>query len=96
MSLLDPNRFSRRQNISRLHEKLYSEIKHLPIISPQVIVTQNGLLKIKGFPDPSQLFVVPDHYVYRLLVSHGIKLSSYVNFVDQDKFEADPRNMENV
>jgi len=28
----------------------------------------------KSFPDPAQLFVVPDHYIFRMLYSQGISL----------------------
>ena len=54
--------------------RLYSSIRNLPIISPHGHADLRWFVEDKSFPDPAQLFVVPDHYVYRMLYSQGISL----------------------
>jgi Glucuronate isomerase len=54
--------------------RLYSSIRNLPIISPHGHADPRWFVEDKSFPDPAQLFVVPDHYVYRMLYSQGISL----------------------
>jgi glucuronate isomerase len=54
--------------------RLYSSIRNLPIISPHGHADPRWFEEDKSFPDPVQLFVVPDHYVYRMLYSQGIPL----------------------
>ena len=38
------------------------------------IPTRAGTPRTLPFPDPAQLFVVPDHYVFRMLCSQGVPL----------------------
>ncbi|MDC0042855.1 glucuronate isomerase, partial [Paracoccaceae bacterium] len=48
----------------------------------------------KRFPDPTQLFVVPDHYVLRMLVSQGLTLNELgVQTLDGSVFENDPKKI---
>ena len=59
-----------------------------------VIATQAGLQKNERFPDPAQLFVVPDHYVFRMLVSQGVPMADLgVPRVDGGAVETDPRKI---
>lgn len=43
----------------------------LPIVSPHGHVEATTMLEDERFPDPSTLFVTPDHYLVRMLVSQG-------------------------
>jgi len=54
--------------------QLYSSIRNLPIISPHGHADPSWFVEDKCFPDPAQLFVVPDHYIFRMLYSQGISL----------------------
>ena len=54
---------------------LYEEIKNLPIISPHGHCDPSWFALNKAFSDPASLFVVPDHYVFRMLCSQGIGLN---------------------
>lgn len=54
--------------------RLYAEVAHLPIISPHGHVDPGILAMDEPFGDPANLFVVPDHYVTRLLHAHGVPL----------------------
>ena len=56
--------------------ELYQEVKDLPIISPHGHVEPMLLADNKPFPNPTDLIIIPDHYIYRLLYSQGISLES--------------------
>ncbi len=53
---------------------LYQEIRDLPIISPHGHTQAGWFARNEPFPDPVTLFVQPDHYVFRMLYSQGIRL----------------------
>src|ERR1700679_499874 len=53
---------------------LYGVVRGLPIISPHGHTQAAWFAKNEAFPDPAKLFVQPDHYVYRMLLSQGISL----------------------
>ncbi|MCO5063037.1 MAG: glucuronate isomerase [Rhizobiaceae bacterium] len=61
----------RSRSIAR---NLYAEIKNLPIISPHGHTEPRWYAENQNFPDPSQLLIVPDHYIFRMLFSQGIRL----------------------
>lgn len=55
-------------------KRLYSQIAALPVISPHGHVNPRWFATDEPFPDPAQLFVLSDHYVFRLMYSHGVSL----------------------
>ena len=70
MSLLNSNRlFPVDLKMRTIAKSLYEQVCDLPIISPHGHCDPIWFSKNKRFPDPAQLFVIPDHYVLRLLVS---------------------------
>ncbi len=54
--------------------QLYASVKNLPLISPHGHTDPVWFAQNEPFPDPAQLFVVPDHYVFRMLYSQGVPL----------------------
>lgn len=56
---------------------LYNQVAHLPLVcphghvDPHLFVDENGRLG-----SPTQLFLIPDHYIFRMLYSQGISLES--------------------
>jgi len=54
--------------------RLYDGIKDLPIVSPHGHTDPRWYAENEAFPDPSTLFVVPDHYIFRMLYSQGVDL----------------------
>ena len=56
--------------------KLYESIKDLPIISPHGHTDPQWFAENKPFPDPTALFIQPDHYIFRMLYSQGIQLEA--------------------
>jgi len=77
-----------------LSQDLYKSITELPIISPHGHCEPSWFSENKRFPDPAQLFVVPDHYIFRMLVSQGVSLRELgINPIDDSDFEKDPRRI---
>ncbi len=72
--------------------RLYEAVRHLPIISPHGHTDPRWFAENERFPDPAQLLVVPDHYVFRMLHSQGVRLEDLgVPRRDGGPVETDPR-----
>ena len=56
--------------------RLYDVAKDLPIISPHGHTDPQWFAENKAFPNPTALFLQPDHYIFRMLYSQGISLES--------------------
>jgi glucuronate isomerase len=54
--------------------RLYSGVRDLPIISPHGHTDPRWFAEDKPFSDPATLFVIPDHYIFRMLYSQGVSL----------------------
>ena len=77
MGLLDPDRlFPIEPGARGLARFLYETVRGLPIISPHGHTDPRWYAENAPFPDPAQLFVVPDHYVFRMLCSQGVPLAA--------------------
>ncbi|MET3599623.1 glucuronate isomerase [Martelella mangrovi] len=77
-----------------LARALYNEINTLPIVSPHGHTDPRWYAENEPFPDPAKLFVVPDHYVFRMLCSQGVKLTDLgVPRVDGGETETDSRKI---
>ena len=75
MGLLDENRLFPIESSARiLARALYDTVKDAPIVSPHGHTDPRWFALNEAFPDPAQLFVTPDHYVFRMLHSQGIAL----------------------
>jgi glucuronate isomerase len=72
MPLLDPDRlFPADPSTRTIARQLYATVSHLPIISPHGHTQAAWFAENKPFADPTTLFLLPDHYVYRMLYSQG-------------------------
>ena len=86
--------FSSEENVRKYAREIYSSIKDLPIISPHGHVDPSIFSENKPFPNPTQLFLIPDHYLFRMLYSQGISIESLgVPTIDGSKVEKDPRKI---
>ena len=48
----------------------------------------------ESFPNPANLFVIPDHYIFRMLFSQGISLTELgVRSLTDTNFEKNPRKI---
>lgn len=73
--LLHPDRlFPAESGTRKIAQSLYESIKGLPIISPHGHTQASWFATDEPFADPATLFVLPDHYVYRMLYSQGLAL----------------------
>ena len=71
---------------------LHAGVKNLPIISPHGHTDPRWYALNEPFPDPAQLLVVPDHYIFRMLFSQGVRLEDLgVSTLDGSPVETDPR-----
>jgi glucuronate isomerase len=55
---------------------LYQAVRDLPIVSPHGHTDPSWYANDTPFEDPAALFIVPDHYVYRMLYSQGVPLDA--------------------
>lgn len=53
---------------------LYASIRDLPIVSPHGHCDAGWFAANDPFPDPAALLVTPDHYLLRMLYSHGVPM----------------------
>jgi glucuronate isomerase len=77
-ALLDPDRiFAPDPGQRRVARELYDSIASLPIVSPHGHVDPALLADEEAtFGTPADLFIMPDHYVFRMLYSQGVPLEA--------------------
>jgi glucuronate isomerase len=92
---LDPDRlFPIEPGARKLAREIYNTVADLPIVSPHGHTDPRWFAENKPFADPAQLFVTPDHYVFRMLFSQGISLESLgIPRVDGGPTETDGRKI---
>ena len=95
MTLNCPDRLFPSDTFTRgLARELFNSIETLPIISPHGHCDPSWFSKNKRFSDPAHLFVVPDHYVLRMLVSQGLTLNELgVPTLNGSAFENNPQKI---
>ncbi|MBV6656535.1 MAG: glucuronate isomerase [Devosiaceae bacterium] len=90
--LHDDRLFPADPSVRSVARALYATVKDLPLISPHGHTDPAWYALNEPFPDPAQLFVVPDHYVFRMLYSQGVPLEKLgVPTVDGTPVETDGR-----
>src|SRR6201985_1820981 len=92
--MLEKNRLFPAESAARaVAVKLYDSVRYLPIISPHGHTDPQWFADNQPFPNPTALFIQPDHYIFRMLYSQGISMESIgVPQVD-GKQKADPREV---
>ena len=95
MNKLNPERLFPAAKWTRsLARSLYHSVKSLPIVSPHGHTDPRWFAENRPFPNPAQLFITPDHYVFRMLCSQGVKLEDLgVPRVDGGWTETDGRKI---
>ncbi|HEV2564843.1 MAG TPA: glucuronate isomerase [Microvirga sp.] len=91
--LIHPDRLFPVDPASReVARRLYESVRDLPIISPHGHTDPRWYAENELFPDPATLFVIPDHYVFRMLYSQGVRLEDLgLATKDGNAVERDPR-----
>ena len=86
--------FSPVDPVRKYAREIYARVKDLPIVSPHGHVDPSIFDENKPFPNPTQLFFIPDHYIFRMLYSQGIPMESLgIPTTDGSKVEKDPRKI---
>ncbi|SNY93217.1 glucuronate isomerase [Cohaesibacter sp. ES.047] len=95
MRKLDPDRlFPIEESARTLARDIYNSVKELPILSPHGHTDPRWFAENENFPNPAQLFITPDHYVFRMLCSQGVKLEDLgVPRIDGGLTETDGRKI---
>jgi len=95
MSLLHPQRLFPADPTTRaITQSLYDGIKHLPIVSPHGHTDPRWFADNQAFTDPTSLLIQPDHYVFRMLCSQGIRLEDLgIKTRDGAAIASDPRRI---
>jgi glucuronate isomerase len=62
--------------VRKIARSLYQTVRNLPIVSPHGHTEARWFAENQPFPNPTSLFIVPDHYVFRMLYSQGIPLEN--------------------
>lgn len=78
-----------------LAAELYNSVRTLPLISPHGHVDARLLADPKArFGSPAELFVIPDHYILRMLYSQGVSLEALgVPTRDGSSYESNHRKV---
>ncbi|MEP0945121.1 MAG: glucuronate isomerase [Rhizobiaceae bacterium] len=95
MSLTEPDRLLPVEpRLRELARSLYQSVCDLPIISPHGHCDPRWFAENQRFPNPAELFVIPDHYVFRMLTSQGVAMTDLgLPRADGGDTEADPRKI---
>jgi len=72
--------------------RLYARIAQLPIVSPHGHTDPSWFAGNAPFANATELLLVPDHYVFRMLYSQGVPLDALgIPRADGSRAEVDPR-----
>ncbi|MEE4538232.1 MAG: glucuronate isomerase [Erythrobacter sp.] len=92
---LHPDRlFSSDPTQRAIARRLYETVADLPIVSPHGHTDPSWFALNEPFPDPAQLLITPDHYVFRMLYSQGVRMEDLgVPTIDGSEVEQDGRKI---
>jgi glucuronate isomerase len=84
--------FSSEPTQRAIARRLYAQIAGLPIISPHGHTDPAWFADNQSFANATELLLVPDHYVFRMLYSQGISLDALgIPRRDGSRAEVNPR-----
>lgn len=92
LTLHDDRLFPADQGTRAIARRLYAQIAALPIISPHGHTDPAWFATDAPFANATELLLVPDHYVFRMLYSQGIALDALgIPRADGSRAAVDPR-----
>jgi glucuronate isomerase len=93
--VLDPDRLFPADPATRgLARRLYATVRDLPILSPHGHTDPQWYADDEPFGNASALFITPDHYVFRMLYSQGVRMEDLgIPRVDGGPVETDARRI---
>ena len=94
LELHEDRYFSPEPGQREIARRLYQLVKDLPLVCPHGHVDPKLFANNTPFPDPTELLIIPDHYLFRMLYSQGIPLESLgVPRIDGGPVEQDHRKI---
>jgi len=90
---LNPDRLFASDPAQRaIARRLYGEVAHLPIVSPHGHTDPQWFAGNAPFANATELLLIPDHYVFRMLYSQGVRLDELgIARADGSRAAVDPR-----
>jgi glucuronate isomerase len=86
---LHPDRlFPAEPGVRDVARELYATVRDLPIISPHGHTDPGWFALNEPFGNATELLLTPDHYLFRMLYSQGVRLED----LGVGNPDADPRN----
>jgi glucuronate isomerase len=77
--------------VRALARTLYAGVRRLPIVSPHGHTDPAWFAGNEPFGNPTELLLAPDHYLFRMLYSHGVPLDALGVGSKRGRSDADPR-----
>lgn len=95
--LYEERLFPAEEKTREIAQAIYDSIKDLPVISPHGHTDPAWYAENINFRDPAELFIIPDHYLVRMLCSQGYTHADLgVSTLDGTPYEKDPRKIWNI
>src|SRR5690554_1394098 len=92
LELHEDRYFDSDPTLRKIARTLYEGTRDLPIVGPHGHVDPALLAENRPFPEPTALILIPDHYIFRMLYSQGIRLEALgIPTRDGTEVEQDPR-----
>ena len=74
--------------------RLFESVRDLPLLSPHGHTNAAWFAENAPFPNPTELLIRPDHYIFRMLYSQGIPLETLgISTVTGEAVSSDPRQV---
>jgi glucuronate isomerase len=83
--------FPAEPSVRAIARRLYAQVRDLPIISPHGHTDPEWFASNAPFKNATDLFLAPDHYLYRMLYSQGVTLDRLGVPDRSGRITADPR-----
>ena len=91
LTLNDDRLFPAGPSVRAVARRLYAEVRALPIISPHGHTDPEWFATDAPFGNATELLLAPDHYLYRMLYSQGVRLEDLGVPSRRGPSPADPR-----
>ena len=83
---MNPDRlFPTDPSVRAVTRELYQEVKDLPLISPHGHTDPQWFASNQNFTNATELFLIPDHYLFRMLFSQGVHSSYFRHRIFRNK-----------